>query len=182
MECSFGVGSPMIDQDSSNLFEVPNSTGSPERRLILAVLERAILDFVGNDLREVQEAEEWLFGERDTPTNAPFSFAWVCRELDLDSRVIAEQIRAMPKRGESRIAPWYQRDAHHDKRGSLRKDSRDNAPLPKGKLKIFSNKTAGASSELTERKVLLAEVPTPRQRRLTRTPRRKGDDRMCVNY
>lgn len=181
MECSFGVGSPMIDQDSSNLFEVPNGTGSPERRLILAVLERAILDFVGNDLREVQEAEEWLFGERDTPTNAPFSFAWVCRELDLDSRVIAEQIRSMPKRGSSRIAPWYQKDAQSESGTPTRRDSRDAQALS-SRLKIFPNKSSVQSSHDAEQKKLLAKVPTPRRRRMARPPRRKGDDRMCVNY
>lgn len=111
MSTSSGVGYPMIDHDASNLFEIPNPTGTPERRLLLAILERAILDYVGNDQREMEEAEEWLFSERDTPRNEAFSFPWVCHELDLDVGHIAEQIRLMPKRGSSRIAPWYIRDA-----------------------------------------------------------------------
>jgi hypothetical protein len=105
--------SPLIDRDASSLFDVPNSTGSPERRLLLAVLERAILDFVGNDPREVEEAAEWLFGdlpsedEDDTPPPTQFSFVWICEELDLDPLSIAAKIRLMPKRGARKVAPWY---------------------------------------------------------------------------
>lgn len=93
--------------ESESWFDVPNETGTPERRLLLAVLERAILDFVGNDERELQEAEEWIFSELEDPSYDEFTFAWVCRELDLDYRKISAQIKEMPKRGASRIAPWY---------------------------------------------------------------------------
>lgn len=93
--------------DEFNLFEVPNLTGSPERRLLLAVLERAILDYVGNDKREVEAAEQWLFGELSEPTLEEFSFPWLCEELDLDMHSIAKMIYEMPKRGSRKIAPWY---------------------------------------------------------------------------
>lgn len=97
------------------MFELPNATGSPERRLILGILERAILDFVGNDERERQDAESWLFDELD---GAPkddqeggayrdFSFPWICQQLDLPLEETAEQIRQMPRRGNMRVAPWY---------------------------------------------------------------------------
>lgn len=88
-------------------YEEPNFTGSPERRLILAVLERAMLDLAGNNRKEVEEAEAWIF---DAPLETPypeFSFPWVCEQLDLDQETISEQIKAMPKRGDSRLAPWY---------------------------------------------------------------------------
>ncbi|WKZ57499.1 MAG: hypothetical protein QY326_02210 [Bdellovibrionota bacterium] len=93
--------------ESESLFDAPNGTGTPERRLLLAVLERAILDFVGNDQREIEEAAEWLFSDLEDPEYGEFSFAWICRELDLDYKKISQQIREMPKRGNSRIAPWY---------------------------------------------------------------------------
>lgn len=96
-----------IDGDSEGLYDRPNMTGSPERNLLMAVLERAILDLVGNDPREAEQANDWLFGDLDNPTYDEFSFPWVCQELDLDHRNIAALIRAMPKRGNSRIAPWY---------------------------------------------------------------------------
>jgi hypothetical protein len=34
-----------LDRDFYNVFGAPNMTGSPERRLLLAILERAILDY-----------------------------------------------------------------------------------------------------------------------------------------
>ena len=92
--------------ESHSYYEEPNFTGSPERRLLLAILERAILDFVGNDSREIQGSSDWLFGD-DSEDDGEFSFGWVCRQLDLDPESIAEHIRMMPKRGSHRIAPWY---------------------------------------------------------------------------
>ena len=94
-------------EDSFGIFDAPNETGSPERRLLLAVLERAILDYVGNDQKEITEAEEWIFGELTSSTFEEFSFSWVCQELDLDMHRIAKSIYDMPKRGSKRIAPWY---------------------------------------------------------------------------
>ena len=46
-----------IDRENCQLMGLPNMTGTPERRLLLAVLERAILDYVGNDEREFEQAE-----------------------------------------------------------------------------------------------------------------------------
>lgn len=97
---------PEIDYDAYRLIDIPNLTGTPERRLLLAVLERAILDFVGNDEKEVNEATGWIFDDEDDGSG-DFSFGWICQELDLNVRDIQEKIRKMPKRGDSRIAPWY---------------------------------------------------------------------------
>lgn len=57
-------------------------TQVPEKRLLAAVLQRAITDFLGceGDLRE--SAEAWLF--RDEPEDAPLSFVFICEALDLD--------------------------------------------------------------------------------------------------
>lgn len=96
-----------FDSDAGSLFEEPNMTGSPERRLLLAILERAILDYVGNDSREVLESGDWLFGETPSAASAAFSFPWVCEQLDLDPQTISTRIHKMPKRGSHRIAPWY---------------------------------------------------------------------------
>lgn len=97
---------PEIDFDAYRLMDTPNLTGTPERRLLLAVLERAILDFVGNDEKEMAQAEEWIF-DSDNEDSGDFSFGWVCQELDLNVLTIQEKIKNMPKRGDSRIAPWY---------------------------------------------------------------------------
>ncbi|MBN8547744.1 MAG: hypothetical protein J0M12_00365 [Deltaproteobacteria bacterium] len=100
---------PAIDDEAVSLFDIPNQTGTPERRLLAAILERAILDFVGNDEKEMLEAEEWLFSELETAEQhaGEFTFPWLCRELDLDVQTIAKKIKSMPKRGSHRIAPWY---------------------------------------------------------------------------
>lgn len=54
----------------------------PEKRLLAAVLQRAISDFVGGegDLRE--SARLWIMD--DEPTDAPLTFRFICEALDLD--------------------------------------------------------------------------------------------------
>jgi|GEM_PF-3358355 hypothetical protein len=97
----------------------PNRTGSPERNLILAILERAILDLTGNDEIQAKDAEEWLFGADATSDPDEFTFAWVCMELDLDIKEISEKIRNMPRRGNSRVPPWYQVSPLNGQRGKI---------------------------------------------------------------
>ncbi len=92
--------------DINSFYDAPNATGSPERRLLLAILERAILDYVGNDPREIQGSSDWLFSD-DGENGREFTFVWVCEQLELDPKTIADCIQAMPKRGNHRIAPWY---------------------------------------------------------------------------
>ena len=89
MNSSSQVRIPSIDQDEMTLFVIPNLTGTPERNLLMAILERAILDFVGNDGEALREAEDWIF---DLPSPAmPFTFSWICQQLDLnDAEAIAQ--------------------------------------------------------------------------------------------
>lgn len=94
------------NDDELGIFDYPNLTGSPERRLILAVLERAMLDYVGNDEQEHQSAKSWLFSEPGF-TSKEFSFPWVCEHLDLSPVDIQRKIMKMPRRGSQRLAPWY---------------------------------------------------------------------------
>jgi hypothetical protein len=100
-----------IDDNEPGIIGITNQKGTPERRLLLAVLERSILDFVGNDRKEADAAAEWLFTETDENANddncEEFSFAWVCNFLDLDKSSVLRQVKAMPKRGKNKIAPWY---------------------------------------------------------------------------
>ena len=103
---------PVIDQEAYQLFDYPQEKGSPERRLLLAILERAILDYVGNEPEEVEAAEAWLFENLDEPQNEEFSFPWVCEHLDLNMADVAQMIRAMPRRGKNRVAPWYFAKGH----------------------------------------------------------------------
>ncbi len=106
---TFNGSQPLLStsDEDTDMFESPNQTGSPERRLLLAVLERAILDYVGNDKREIESAKEWIFAGQEETTYSLFSFEWVCQQLDLNASEIAGTIKRMPKRGGSKIAPWY---------------------------------------------------------------------------
>lgn len=96
-----------IDWSAVGLLDIPNQTGTPERNLLMAILERAILDYVGNDPKEIEEAAEWLFEDLSQTNYDQFSFPWLCQQLDLDPYKIAGKVKAMPKRGANRIAPWY---------------------------------------------------------------------------
>jgi hypothetical protein len=107
MEQSEGNVFLRVDREFDEIVGQPNMTGSPERRLLLAILERAILDFVGNDPRELEQAEHWLFSSERANRNEHFSFEWVCEQLDLDPKRIAEKIKSMPRRGNRKVAPWY---------------------------------------------------------------------------
>lgn len=90
------------------LYEIPNQKGTPERNLLVAVLERALLDYVGNDTRERDAARQWLFAEKKaSETSEEFSLSWICHQLDLDIDEVLSKVRDMPQRGNQRIAPWY---------------------------------------------------------------------------
>jgi hypothetical protein len=60
------------------------SAGSyiPEKRLLAAVLQRAITDYVSGEGEIKEGARIWLMD--DEPTDAPLSFKFICEALDLD--------------------------------------------------------------------------------------------------
>jgi hypothetical protein len=63
---------------------------SPERNLISAVVERAILDSGSKEVRISAEARIWLFESRQIHA---FSFRWCCTEMGWDFREIRRGIR-----------------------------------------------------------------------------------------
>lgn len=81
--------------------------GSPERNMLMSLLERAILDYVGNNQKEVESAKSWIFDDENSESNQYFSFKWICFTLDLDYQFVRNTIESMPKRGKNRVAPWY---------------------------------------------------------------------------
>jgi hypothetical protein len=105
MRSSNSASLPTIALENGEVYDRPNEKGSPERNLLLGILERAILDYVGNDKQEAEEANEWLFSNEDNLS--PFTFNWVCDQIDLDSVRVRKMIKDMPKRGKNRVAPWY---------------------------------------------------------------------------
>lgn len=107
-----------VDSEQSVLNYSQNETGTPERNLMLAVLERAILDYVGNDIKEREAAAFWLFDDSDDSKDEnddlsefdvgeQYTMKWVCHFLDLEHKAVLKMVKAMPQRGEKRVAPWY---------------------------------------------------------------------------
>lgn len=102
-----------IDNHALDAFGAPNQTGTPERNLILAVLERAILDYVGNDKKERERAADWLFvsegdqNDDDEDHKESYTYAWICEQIGLCPIGVKKFIKSLPRRGDRKVAPWY---------------------------------------------------------------------------
>lgn len=83
--------------------EIP-SAGSfvPEKRLLAAVLQRAITDFLGGDGELRESARSWLLD--DEPTDAPLSFRFICEALDLDFMSLRKAISSQAVESTEAIA------------------------------------------------------------------------------
>lgn len=73
---------PVLDIDIK-----PNS---PERELLLAVLQRAMIDFLYPTTVDAYDAEAWLFGEGEYP----LSFRDICAELGLPHATLRRWLRS----------------------------------------------------------------------------------------
>lgn len=74
----------------------------PEKRLLAAVLQRAITDFVSGDGELREGARLWLFD--DEPTDAPLSFLFICEALDLDRDSLRKAILAQATAASDNLA------------------------------------------------------------------------------
>lgn len=65
--------------------EIPGALSQlPEKRLLAAVLQRGISDFLAGEGDMKEGARLWIFDEE--PTDAPLSFHFICEALDLDKQ------------------------------------------------------------------------------------------------
>ncbi len=78
---------------------------SPEKRLMIAVLDDAVQSFFAGigrrksgDLRHFREAEEWIMDSRG---DQAFSFDWICNLLGLDPAYLRSGLEKM--RAEARV-------------------------------------------------------------------------------
>lgn len=63
--------------------EIPGSSSQmPEKRLLAAVLQRAITDFLSGQGELKDSARAWILEEE--VTDAPLTFSFICEALDLD--------------------------------------------------------------------------------------------------
>lgn len=67
------------------------STFNPERRLLAAVMQRAITDYVSGDGELQESARQWLFG-LDDPGES-FGFAYICEALDFHMEEMRKAIQ-----------------------------------------------------------------------------------------
>lgn len=72
----------------------------PEKRLLAAVLQRAVTDFVSGEGDMRDNAFAWLTGQADAE-EAPLSFAFICEALDLDAESLRKAILAQATQQES---------------------------------------------------------------------------------
>jgi hypothetical protein len=74
----------------------------PCRRLVVAVLERALLDAVGPTSREAERADAraWIASDDD----APFSFVWVTNQLGIDPAWLRGRVLRQPVTTRVRVA------------------------------------------------------------------------------
>lgn len=87
-----------IENDSYLSFSAHDSNQVPEKRLLFAICERTVRDYLSTNTQEHEEAKEWLF---DTGC-APFSFFWICDWLEMDKFILLEQIQHLYLRGRKR--------------------------------------------------------------------------------
>lgn len=69
----------------------------PEKRLLAAVLQRAITDFIGADGEVKDGARQWLL--EDGPSDSPLSFLFICEALDLDHESLRKAILLQQEQG-----------------------------------------------------------------------------------
>ena len=71
---------------------IPNGSGgfNPEKRLLAAVLQRAITDFVSGEGELQESARQWLYGSDDISES--FGFAYICEALDFHKEELRKAI------------------------------------------------------------------------------------------
>ncbi len=62
----------------------------PEKRLLAAVLQRAVSDYVGGEAELKAEAKIWLM--TDEASDAPLTFKFICEALDMDAGSLRKAI------------------------------------------------------------------------------------------
>ena len=65
-----------------------NNLDVPERELIAAVLERALLDYTDVSCVEGMDAQFWIYSNE----TRPWSYVWCCAVLDIDPDAIRDQL------------------------------------------------------------------------------------------
>lgn len=81
---------------STNSVARGNGGFNPERRLLAAILQRAITDFLTGEGELQLSAREWLFGPDDAQET--FGFSYICEALDFHQEELRKAISAQFER------------------------------------------------------------------------------------
>lgn len=81
--------------------EYDTTLSAPERELLLAVLDRCVLDYHGTNRKLKLAATEWLFEEADDDIHKEFSFPWICEFLGFDKSQLRECIQRLDLSGKA---------------------------------------------------------------------------------
>ena len=76
-----------------------------ERKLLIAVLRRALFDYFGNKKSDKASAAEWLFDE--SSSTELFSFNWVCEQLGFEPKHVLSRILQLPPRKGMAAQKWW---------------------------------------------------------------------------
>ncbi|MCB0344756.1 MAG: hypothetical protein KDD66_06550 [Bdellovibrionales bacterium] len=82
-----------------------NSRRLPEHNLLIALLNRALLDYLGSSGDDHINAGEWLFAEDDAEDT--FSYRWVCDHLGLEPDFLLGGVRVMREESNGKVKRWY---------------------------------------------------------------------------
>jgi len=63
---------------------------TPELELLIAILDRAVLDYCGREGELHEKAKSWLFSEGNLED--PFSFKSICSHLRLDPSAVIKRV------------------------------------------------------------------------------------------
>lgn len=78
-----------------------NTLPKPERKLLVALVKRAVLDYCGTNKQEAREAEEWIFADEES--SQQYSFPWVCELLGLDYKKVSTRLQTVRNGEENEI-------------------------------------------------------------------------------
>lgn len=70
-----------------------NGGFNPERRLLAAILQRAIADYVFGEGELKESAYLWLFGSEEGEAMDTFAFSYVCEALDFHKEELRKAIQ-----------------------------------------------------------------------------------------
>lgn len=76
---------------SNNNVAKNNGGFNPERRLLAAVLQRAITDYVSGDGEMQDSARDWLYSGEENPDT--FGFSYICEALDFHKEELRKAIK-----------------------------------------------------------------------------------------